>query len=217
VLASKSGPLAASGAQITVTGTATVQGTPDTVSFQIGVHTTGLTASTALARNNREVRDLEAALESHGVGASEMQTSQLDIYDNTNSAGDVTGFSVDDDVEVTMHQVGDAGSALDAAARSVGNEVSLYGISFSISNTSGLLATARAEAMTNARTEADQLAAGAGLTLGPIVKVTDEENTQPTYYYGDTLSAAVPRASVPLEGGTQPISVQVSVVYDLQG
>ena len=70
--------------------------------------------------------------------------------------------------------------------------------------------------MQNARTEADQLAAGAGLSLGPIVRVTDQENAQPTYYYGDALRAAAGSASVPLEQGSQPISVQVSVVYSLQ-
>lgn len=216
VLSGKRSALVEPGAQISVTGAATVQGTPDTVNFEIGVHSTAPSATRALARNNAQVQKLQAALEAHGVTVAEMQTSQLDIYANTNNAGVVTGFSVDDDLEVTMHQVGDAGAALDAAARAVGNGVNLDGISFSISNTSGLLATARAEAMLNARTEASQLAAGGGVSLGPIVKVTDEENAQPSYFYGEALGAAVPAASVPLQAGTQPISVQVSVVYGLQ-
>jgi len=217
LLTAHTSPLVAPGAEITVTGAATVQGTPDTVNFQIGVNSTGASATAALADNNNEVNKLEAALESNGVTAPEMQTSQLDIYANTNKYGVVTSFSVDDDLEVTMSEVSDAGSALDAAAAAVGNDVSLNGISFSISNTSGLLATARAEAIENARTEADQLAAGAGVTLGPIVRVTDEENAQPFYNYGSALGIAAPAASVPLESGTQPVSVQVSVVYALQG
>lgn len=216
VLASNKSTNVQAGAQITVTGAATVQGTPDTVTFTIGVHTTGSTATAALSENNSQVQTLEQALEGKGVPDSGMQTSSLDIYTNTDRSGKVTGFSVDDDLDVTMHQVSDAGSALDAAANSVGNDVNLDGISFSISNTSALLATARAQAMENARTEADQLANGAGLKLGPIVKITDEENAEPTYAYGNlALGAAVPAASVPLEQGTQPISVQVSVVYAL--
>ena len=197
------------GAQITVTGSATVQGTPDTVNFQIGVDSTGSTATIALDKSNAEVSNLEAALEAHGVTASEMQTSQLDIYANTDNRGAITGFSVDDDLNVTMNQVSDAGAALDAAADAVGNDVSLNGISFSIANTSSLLATARAEAMANARTEADQLAAGGGVKLGPIVRVTDEENAPVTYNYPVPLAEGAARASVPIETGTQPISVQV--------
>jgi uncharacterized protein len=218
VLVSNKSPNVQPGAEITVTGAATVQGTPDTVTFTIGVHTTGSTATAALADNNSQVSTLEHALESRGVPASGMETSSLDIYTNTDSSGNVTGFSVDDDLNVTMHQVSDAGTALDAAANSVGNDVSLYGISFSIANTSTLLATARGQAMDNARTEATQLAAGAGVKLGPIEKITDQENAEPSYNYGnETFGAAVPAATVPLEQGTQPISVQVSVVYSLVG
>jgi hypothetical protein len=218
VLAASTSPNVQPGAQITVTGAATVQGTPDTVNFTIGVHSTGSTATDALSSNDSSVQSLEHALEGSGVTASEMQTSSLDIYTNTDKDGNVTGFSVDNDLDVTMHQVSDAGSALDAAANAVGNNVNLYGISFSISNTSALLATARGEAMGNARTEADQLAAGAGLKLGPIVKVVDEENAQPSYFYGnEDFGAALSAAAVPLERGTQPISVQVSVVYALEG
>jgi len=206
------------GAQITVTGAATVHGTPDTVSFSIGVQTTASTATSALSENNSEMQTLERALEGKGVTASEMQTSSLNISTNTDSSGNITGFSAGDDLDVTMSQVSDAGSALDAAADSVGNDVSLYGISFSISNTSALLATARADAMNNARTEADQLAAGAGLKLGPVVKISDQENAEPTYSFGPiAFGAAASDASVPLEQGTQPISVQVSVVYTLVG
>jgi uncharacterized protein YggE len=216
-LASNTSALTEPGAQITVTGSATVQGTPDTVNFQIGVDSTGSNATIALDKNNAEVSNLEAALEAHGVTASEMQTSQLDIYANTDNRGAITGFSVDDDLNVTMNQVSDAGAALDAAADAVGNDVSLNGISFSIANTSSLLATARAEAMANARTEADQLAAGGGVKLGPIVRVTDEENAPVTYNYPVPLAEGAARARVPIETGTQPISVQVSVVYSLQG
>lgn len=217
VLTANKTPSVEPGAEITVTGAATLQGTPDTVSFTIGVHTTGSTATDALSENNSEVVTLEHALEGKGVTVPEMQTSSLDIYTNTDDEGNVTGFSVDNDLDVTMHKVSDAGVALDAAASSVGNNVNLYGISFSISNTSGLLATARAEAMENARTEADQLATGAGVKLGPIVKVTDEENAEASYNYGSVDFAAAATASVPLARGTQPISVQVSVVYSLVG
>jgi uncharacterized protein YggE len=216
VLVSKTGQLAASGAQITVTGSATVQGTPDTVSFTIGVHTVESTATAALSDNNAEIVRLEQALEARGIAATDLQTSSLDVYANTDSSGTVTGFSVDDDLNVTTHEVSKAGEAIDTAAGAVGNDISLYGISFSISNESALLATARGEAMANARTEAQQVAAGGGLSLGPIVKVVDEENAQSTPYpeYGAAVPAAA--GALEIERGTQPVTVQVSVVYGLQ-
>ncbi|MGO9559133.1 MAG: SIMPL domain-containing protein [Acidimicrobiales bacterium] len=205
-----------SNATITVTGSGTVQGTPDTVSFQIGVNTVQPTATAALSQNNSQVVTLERTLMQHGVTQPDMQTSGLDIYENTNKYGTLTGFTVDDDLNVTMQGISNAGGAIDAAAQAVGNGIQLYGISFSIANQSGLLAAARSRAMQNARTEATQLAVGAGETLGGIVRVTDQENAAPQLYYngGDFAAAS---AGVPVDAGRQPISVQVTVVYALNG
>ena len=45
----------------------TVTGTPNTVSFQIGVSTTALTANEALAENNQKTAALEATLLKNGI------------------------------------------------------------------------------------------------------------------------------------------------------
>src|SRR5665213_3429619 len=114
---------------VTVTGSGTVQGTPDTINFQIGINTINALASTALTNNNLKVGALERALKRNGVTAKEMQTSGLDIYENTNSQGTVTGFTVSDTLSVTMHKVKLAGAAIDAAAQIAGNGVVLNGVS----------------------------------------------------------------------------------------
>jgi len=203
---------------ITVTGSGTVVGTPDTVSFQVGVATTATSAVAALELNNTRVAALQAALEAHGVTKKEMQTSGLDIYENTNSSGVVTGFTVDDDLQVTMHQLKDAGAAIDAAAHAAGNGIQLSGITFSISNQSSLLASARARAMENAKTEASQVARGAHDTVGAVLRVTDEENTGSTGVIYPVYASVPGTASpVPVQAGTQSVSVQVKVVFALNG
>ena len=134
-------------ATISVTGSGTVQGTPDTVSFQVGVQNVAPSAVGALEANNARVRAMEATLQAHGVAKKDMQTSGLDIYQNTNNQGVVTGFTVANYLDVTMHQIKKAGGAIDAAAHAVGNGIQLNGITFSISNESKLLASARAKAV----------------------------------------------------------------------
>jgi len=52
-----------------VTGSGTVQGTPDTINFQIGINTVNPLASTALTVNNLKVSALEKALMRNGVTA----------------------------------------------------------------------------------------------------------------------------------------------------
>jgi len=215
VLASSHSSATTSGAEITVTGNGQVEGTPDTATFSIGVNTTAHSAVAALEENNTQVSDLEHSLEASGVALKDIQTSWLNLYTNTDNRGDVLSFSADDELNVTMHNLPDLGSALDAAVHATGNGVNLGGISFSISNQSALLAAARAQAMSAARTEAEQLAAGGGLTLGSIVKVTDQENANPfpMYYAAGSADAA---KSVPVQAGQQQISVQVTVVYQLK-
>jgi uncharacterized protein YggE len=202
------------GATITVTGQGTVHGRPDTVSFTIGIHSSAATATAAITANNTQVAALEATLVKNGVRSRQMQTSNLDVYTQTDKYGNVTGFAVDDDLDVSMRNGPHVGSALEAAAQGAGNGIQLYGISFSIDNQSALLQAARADAMTNARTEAAQVAQGTGLRLGPVVKVTDQENTsQPVYpQYNTALSRS---AGVPIQSGNQSLSVSVSVVYQL--
>jgi uncharacterized protein YggE len=201
---------------ISVTGTATVKGTPDTVSFQIGMETVNANAATALSMNNARVGALESALEENGVTKKEMQTSGLNISANTNNLGTVTGFTVDDDLTVTMHDIKKAGSAIEAAAKAGGNGVELNGITFSISNDSKLLAQARANAMRNAHTEASNIASAGGTSLTGIVKVTDQENQSSIYPSPVAFSsAAADLKSVPLQSGSESLSVQVSVVYSL--
>ena len=107
-------------------------------------------------------------------------------------------------------------AAIDAAVRAAGNGVQLYGVSFSISNESKLLAAARAKAMQNARTEASQVAGG-GANLGTIEKITDQENSTSNIFPYSNFQASGVATSVTLKPGSQSINVQVSVVYALNG
>ncbi len=70
--------------------------------------------------------------------------------------------------------------------------------------------------MQAANTEAAQLAAGGGMTVGPIVSITDQENAgQYVYYNGKAAAPVATGTAVPVQAGQQQISVQVTVVYQL--
>jgi len=211
-------------AMITVTGSGTVQGTPDTVSFNVGVHTIQASASGALRVNDGRLRTLEATLMRAGVPEKDLQTSGLSIYEQTDSSGNITGFSVDDNLNVTVTNPtasaavldARAGRIIDVAARQAGNGLNFGGVTFSISNESGYLSSARARAMHNAMDAASQLARGANRSVTGIVRVTDQESTQqqsPYPFYG--FAAAVNTHSVPIQVGRQPVNVQVTVVYTI--
>jgi len=207
---------------ISVTGSGTVQGVPDTLQFSVGVVTVQGTATGALTANDATVQGLEDTLIRYGVKHKDIQTSDLNIYENTNNQGQLTGFTVDDTLNVTMHNVdkkgnlAKAGGAIEAAARRAGNGIQFNGITFSITNQSSLLAAARKKAMNDAFTEASQDASAGGTSVGGVVKISDQVNeSSPPFTYGFAAASTSLDRGVPLQAGTQPVSVQVTVTYSL--
>jgi uncharacterized protein YggE len=217
-LISDNSPSTSSGATVTVTATGQVSGAPDTVTLQLGVNANGSSASSALDNANNDMQRLQNVFLSHGVSRPQLQTSGLNLNPNYNNSGVIDGYSANEQLTVTMHAITKAGELIDAGTHAVGNDAQLNGVTFSISNTSKLLQAARAQAMQNAQLEAQQIATGAGVSLGAIKSVVDQEQPPPPTYYpvfGDA-SGAVPSANrVPLEGGKQQLSIQVQVIYYL--
>lgn len=206
-----------SASTITVTGSGTATGTPDTVNFQIGVNTVAKSAVGALSENSARVARLIASLTSDGVAKRDMQTSDLNIYANYDNKGNITGFTASNNLNVTMHTIKNAGAAIDTAARAAGNGVQLNGLSFSISNDSSLLKKARVSAMKNAYLEASQIVAAGGSRIGTIARITDQENvSSPPVIFKTLAPTASGVATTPLEAGSQSVNVQVTVVYTLR-
>jgi uncharacterized protein len=203
---------------ITVTGSGTVQGAPNEIQFTIGVQTTAATASGALNENDARTSRLERLLGREGVVPKNLSTSGLNIYENTNQYGVLTGFTVQDTLDVTMFNLKKAGDAIQAGARETGNGIVFNGITLSISDDSKYLAAARTRAMHAALVAAQSDASGGGASVGSIVRITDQETStaypQPVGYAQALNDAA---AGVPIERGQQPITVQVTVVYALNG
>ncbi len=199
---------------VSVTGTGTVQGAPDTMSVDVGVQTTASSASAALAQNNTDMGRLETALLAHGLTRAGLQTSNLSIYPNTDSRGRVTGFTVNDTLTATTHRLGEAGAALDAAARAVGNDVQLNGVSFSISSQSHLLDLARRAAVRNAHAAALEVTSASGTSLGAPLSIVDEESSSSPVVFAPTNFASA-AAAIPIQRGSTSLSVQVKVVYAL--
>ena len=203
------------GPDIVVDGTGQVTGTPDTVTLSLGVQTTGPSAVAALTGNNYSATALIATLKQKGVDSKDIQTSNLSINPNYDTNGHITGYGVSNSVTVTLHGIKGAGEVIDAAANAVGNAITFNGVQLSIGDTSSrsLIAKARAFAVQQAMAHAQQLAKAAGLKLGAVRSITDTGNEVPQPQFFGAAEAASGRAAVPIEAGSQQLSVNVSVVF----
>jgi uncharacterized protein YggE len=90
-------------------------------------------------------------------------------------------------------------------------------VNFSLSSTDPYLASARQSAVTSAKTEAEQLAAAAGEHLGALISINDQQS--PTYpqpfgvAQGAAASAGSPAPAVPVQVGSQQVTVMVTTVW----
>ncbi len=184
-----------------------------TVTVQIS--TSGAHAAATLARNNSITLAVQQSLERDGVAQKDIQTTGLSLQENYPPSP--AGFEVDDEVSATLHNLTRAGAAIDDAVSTAGDAGRLDGVTFSMSDTSPLMGAARQRAVALARADAEQLAAAAGERVVGLHSLTDQTDQNPQPLSPDVLPAAgsASRAAVPVEPGTQQLSVVVSAVWDV--
>jgi uncharacterized protein YggE len=205
---------ATSGAgRITVTGTGNVTGTPNQLVLSMGVQVNGSSVGSALGNANNAVNRVTAALRADGVAAKDIQTSGLSIWPNYPNDSQVpSGYSVSESLTATLNSLAKAGAQIDAAVHAGGNATTVSGISLNLTDTSALLAQARARAVADATAKAGQYAKALGEPLGPVISITDQASTQPYPIFSGAASAAQAKA-VPISPGTQQLSVSITVVF----
>jgi uncharacterized protein YggE len=196
---------------ITTRGVGTVTGTPDTLTVVLGVQTRAASAADALADNNTRAGGLLDVLRGRGVADKDLRTSGLSISPTFEVDGRISGYEVTNEVTATLRDIAGAGALVDAAAQAAGDAVRVQQIAFGIDDDAQPRAQARADAVRQAVTQARQLADAADVGLGPILSITEVSGDQPPVPV--TRDSAAAQAAVPIQPGTQDVSVTVEVVH----
>lgn len=198
---------------ITTTGTGKVSGTPDVMTISLGVQTEAATAREALDQNNFIAAGVIDTLKNSGIQPADLQTSQLSVYPAYDDKNVITGYQVTNSVTAKLRDISTAGAVIDAVTSQAGDAARVQQLSFSIDDDSALRAAARAGAVTQAQAQAEQLAEAAGVPLGSIRSITETAYGAPQPYYA--MSSAASAGSVPIEAGSQELSVVVQVEYNI--
>ena len=165
---------------ITVTGSGTVTVEPDTAVLTVGVQANAPTGAEAMEQLTTDSNALTDALVAAGIDESDIQTSGLNLWSTTGDDGvTITGYQASLTVSVTIRDITAVGSTIDAAQQAVGEGFTIGGVMFSYSDPESVLEQARADAVANARTIAEQYATAAGVTLGDLVSIVDGATTVP--------------------------------------
>lgn len=212
-----SGPGAAQEAKppmIVVTGTGNVEAAPDMATLSIGVTTQGDSAAAALAANSAAVEAVMARLTAAGIEARDMQTSNLSLYPNWHSsdsqAPTITSYVASNQLTIRIRQLDGLGAVLDAAVADGAN--TLNGLTFGLADPGPAMDEARKEAVAEARARAELLAAAAGVTLGPILEISEGSSwSEPVPMYRAEAAAA----PVPVAGGELGLSATVTIHFEI--
>lgn len=204
--------------QVTMVGVGTATAVPDQVAFTVTVTALETDLEDALATTSGSMEQVLARLGNFGVGDKDKQTTGLSMhpeYDYPNYGSPVLkGYRVTQKARVTVPELAKAGRAITAAVDAGGNHVRVGNIRLQVSDIDQVLAQARAAAVEQARTKAEEYAEASGVDLGEVHNIREvsvQQAPQPTL----ELSYRAADKAMPIEAGESDSKVRVQVVWDL--
>ena len=213
---------AASQRTLNVTGAGQVSLTPDIAYIYVGVHSENASASDAMTENNSRTQVMIDALKKAGIDEKDIRTTnfsiwQQDKYDPlTGQPSGVKVYSVDNTVYVTVRKLDSLGSLLDTLVKAGANNIN--SIQFDVADKTAAIKQARDAAVQDAKTQAQELAAVAGVTLGEITSVSFYEATPSPVMdgFGKGGGGGAEAAAVPIQPGQMTLTVTVSMTYEIK-
>jgi uncharacterized protein YggE len=204
-------------ARITVTGEGRVDARPDLATITLGVTSEGKTAAEAMVANSTGLAAVLARLKAAGIEDRDVQTTGLSLNPNWQSKPDgtdpaIVGYIASNMVTVRVRALEKLGPVLDAAVKDGAN--TLNGVTFGLIDPAPAMDEARKRAVADAMVRAKLLTGAAGVSLGPILSITEGGGyvpPQPMY----RMEAGMAADSVPVAEGEISMTANVTIVFGI--
>jgi hypothetical protein len=206
---------------ITVSGEGEASGAPDVAVTTLGVEALDPKLGDAISDTTRRMRAVVEAVKRAGVAARDIRTVEYSVNFEQNpppppraSGGRSAGsYRVRNTAQVTVRDLPRAGEVLDAAIAAGANAVS--GIAFTIEDPAPLRARAREAAVADARARAETLARAGGVTVGPVVSISENPGgSVPRPMLARAMASVAPGA-LPIESGELSERAEVEIVFEI--
>lgn len=205
---------------MSVTGIGEVALKPDIAYINIGVRTEKDTAAEAMAQNSTDTQAVIAAIKAAGVADDDIRTENFNIYPNQrfDLEGKPTNLTyiVENTVYLKVRDLTKLGGLLDSVVKAGANNIN--SIQFDAVDKSKAATDARAAAVKAAKAQAEEMAAAAGVTLGPIQSISYYDSAPGPMYENKAMGGAADtmNAIAPINPGTLKISVNVTLTYEIK-
>lgn len=226
---------------ITVSGQGTASLAPDIAHVTFTVQNTDTTVADAQAATTKQANAAIESVKGQGIADKDVTTLSYNIspqysytrcYEPTmssvspsqgvalppcTSSSRITGYQVSETVQVTVHDL----TKISALLQSLGTEnvQNISGPDFALNDPNAGSDAARAQAIDNAKQQAEILAKQLGVHLGRIVSFSESGGYPYPMYSkalgmgGATMDAAAPAPSIPV--GQNQYSANVSITYEI--
>ena len=204
---------------ISLVATGAVKTTPDKVDISTGVTSEAPSAREALDKNIAAMTKVVEALKADGIDPKDIQTTNFSVspvyeqrpYDKPTPPV-VVGYRVTNQVRISLHDTGKLGAILDKVVTLGANQIDA--IEFGVEEPEALKDEARKLALKNVTDNAKLYAEAAGVGLGAILTISEEESSyQPRFAPAATRMEM--SKDVPIEAGTATLEVRVSVTWEI--
>ncbi|WP_027058712.1 SIMPL domain-containing protein [Mesorhizobium loti] len=208
--------------RIIVTGEGEATTPPDLALLSLSVMREAKTARAALDANNDAMAAVIAAMKAAGIKDRDLQTAGIQInprYNYTNKPdgsqdAELVAYQVTNTLAVRVRDIDKTGEILDKAVSLGVNQGG--GISFTNDNPDATITEARKKAVANAVAKATTLAEAAGVTIGRVLEITDQNIAPPPMAINAKAFDAAAGAAVPTQAGENAYNVQVTVTFELK-
>ncbi|MCG7508727.1 SIMPL domain-containing protein [Mesorhizobium retamae] len=207
--------------RIIVSGEGEASVAPDLALLSLSVMREAKTAREALNANNDAMAAVIAAMKAAGVSERDLQTAGIQInprynYPNKpdgNQEAELVAYQVTNTLSVRVRDIAKTGEILDKAVSLGVNQGG--GISFTNEDPAAAITEARKKAVADAIAKAKTLAEAAGVSVGKVVEITDQNYAPPPMPMNAKAYDAA-GAAVPMQAGENAYKVVVNVTFELK-
>lgn len=195
---------------------------PDRARIEFGVETRAPTAAAAAAENSRRQRAVLDTVQRIGIGAEQIQTSNLQVtpemvYPGQGQPPKVSGYVARNSVRLEVLKLDQTGSLIDAALAKGATNVA--GLQFYSSRATDARRDALAKAVVSARLDAEAMVKAAGYQLGALIEISSSSPSEGPMYA--SMDLARPRMAAlaeptPVNPGELKIAEVVTVRWAIK-
>ncbi len=199
---------------VTVSGSASVQVTPDVATAVLGAHVRAGDVQDALARAGEALGALRASLLRDGCAESDLRTEATNVWRDDGAgfrgADAAPSVTVRLTLRAVLRDVTTAGGIVQRALAAAGDAAQLDSLGFAVTDRGAATRQAREAAFADARATAEQYASLAGRPLGVVVEVEDGGGPPPSPRPLARAALAMD-AALPVDAGEQTVPASVRV------